>query len=120
MRNAAGRCVACGEALDVERNGGIVRAWCRCEPSRRGGVVVLALDGEQLERLARLAHSTAVAVSARDVVEGRAALAARVLAYLVACASDGMRRPGSWERGWLAQAFGDWPEADPWDWSDAD
>ena len=33
-----------------------------------------------------------------------------VVAYLVHSAADGLRRPGAWERGWLEQAFGDFPE----------
>jgi len=39
------------------------------------------------------------------------------VAHLIYSAIDGMRRPGSWERGWLVQAFGsdfeDRLEADP-------
>ena len=30
-----------------------------------------------------------------------------LLRWLARCAADGMRRPGSWERGWLVQACGD-------------
>lgn len=30
-----------------------------------------------------------------------------VLRYLADCARQGIQRPGSWERGWLVQAFGD-------------
>lgn len=26
--------------------------------------------------------------------------------HLIRCASDGVRRPGSWERGWIVQATG--------------
>lgn len=33
--------------------------------------------------------------------------AAAALAQLAASAADGMRRPGSWEREWLAQAISD-------------
>ena len=29
-----------------------------------------------------------------------------VLEMLASSAADGVRRPGSWERGWVAQAFG--------------
>lgn len=32
---------------------------------------------------------------------------AEVVSYLIHCATDGVRRPGSWERGWVRQAFGD-------------
>lgn len=32
---------------------------------------------------------------------------AEILAQLGNFAADGMRRPGAWERGWLAQAFAD-------------
>jgi len=34
---------------------------------------------------------------------------ARVIKYLTSSAVDGVRRPGSWERQWLLQAFGDLP-----------
>lgn len=33
-----------------------------------------------------------------------------VVSYLVHSAADGLRRPGAWERGWLTQAFGDFPD----------
>jgi hypothetical protein len=33
-----------------------------------------------------------------------------VVSYLVHSAADGLRRPGAWERGWLEQAFGEWPD----------
>ena len=30
-----------------------------------------------------------------------------ILKHLARCAADGVRRPGSWERSWVEQAFGD-------------
>jgi hypothetical protein len=33
-----------------------------------------------------------------------------VASHLLHSAADGVRRPGSWERGWVQQAFGDFPE----------
>lgn len=35
----------------------------------------------------------------------------RVLKHLAHSAADGVRRPGSWERAWLQQAFGDFSHA---------
>lgn len=35
-----------------------------------------------------------------------------LLEHLAQSAADGVRRPGSWERGWLTQATG-WPQFRP-------
>lgn len=33
-----------------------------------------------------------------------------VASHLLHSAADGVSRPGSWERGWVMQAFGEFPE----------
>lgn len=60
-------------------------------------VVTVSLTREQLDALAKLADSCALPDNAtpHDVV-----------GHLVACAIEGVRRPGSWERQWLYSAFG--------------
>jgi hypothetical protein len=67
------------------------------------------VDDQTLELLRVLAKSYAIALNSsadrRDPVRA-------VIAHLVHSAAAGVRRPGSWERGWVEQAFGggDWEE----------
>lgn len=61
-------------------------------------IQISAAAAELLELLTRGEHAPA-----RDLPG--------VLRHLVASAADGIRRPGSWERGWVLQAFGDSFEA---------
>lgn len=64
---------------------------------RRKVRLELELELDDVERLGVLAFSTG------GTVEGRAREA---LLEFVDRVRDGVRRPGSWERPWLAQAFG--------------
>ena len=66
--------------------------------------ITVEVSDEALELLEVLGASYAIGgtASARRPVEA-------VIAHLVHSAADGVRRPGSWERGWAEQAFGsDW------------
>ncbi len=60
------------------------------------GQIILDVDPEVEGFLEALANGTALG-------DGSASDAAR---HLIHSAADGMRRPGSWERGWVEQAFG--------------
>ena len=74
--------------------------------------VVVTLHVEHLASLAMLARC----IGAKGTP---AELAGIAIDHLVASAIDGVRRPGSWERGWLRQAFGDLdtePHEDGVDW----
>jgi len=62
--------------------------------------ITLELEEDVIELLAALRGPFA-----ED--RGQLENARRALLHLVYSAADGMRRPGSWERGWLVQAFGD-------------
>ncbi len=74
---------------------------------RREYLLSVALTAEELELLAVLGRSEAVRSNGTSHVAAAAAL--RHLAW---SAIDGVRRPGSWERQWLSQAFGeDWTDA---------
>jgi hypothetical protein len=42
-----------------------------------------------------------------SIAFGTGATAADVVSHLIHAAEDGVRRPGSWERAWVRQAFGD-------------
>jgi hypothetical protein len=64
--------------------------------------ITLELDAEEVGYLKLLAGP--VGHDASTDVE---VIVAGVVHHLVHSAVDGMRRPGSWERGWVAQAFGD-------------
>lgn len=67
------------------------------------GRISIEVDPETFELLRVLGKSYAV---------GGHGTVAQVVAHLVHSAADGVRRPGSWERGWVEQAFGggDWEE----------
>lgn len=68
--------------------------------------ITIEVTVEQYRLLEALAHKTTGTEG-----PGRALRVRGVLAHLVHSAVDGVRRPGSWERGWLMQAFGDsWVE----------
>jgi hypothetical protein len=60
--------------------------------------VEIHISEEQFAALTRLASSDACAGGGG--IQG-------VIDYLLHCCADGVRRPGSWERQWLAQAFGE-------------
>lgn len=71
--------------------------------------ITVEVDAEVFEALRVLAKSFAIGLNSsadrRDPVRA-------VVNHLVHSAADGVRRPGSWERGWVEQAFGggDWEE----------
>jgi hypothetical protein len=62
--------------------------------------ISITVDARTAAYLRALTRSTAV----------RSGTLEDVLRHLVCSAADGLRRPGAWERGWLEQAFGDFPE----------
>lgn len=62
----------------------------------------LDIDGDAADALAMLGTTSAVAC-----VGDRRARILAAIRHLIASAADGVLRPGSWERGWLIQAFGD-------------
>jgi hypothetical protein len=70
--------------------------------------ITIDLDVETVRQLQELATSAAML----DPGGGRPTTGqqtiAKIVRYLVASAADGVRRPGSWERGWVEQAFGEW------------
>jgi hypothetical protein len=53
-----------------------------------------------------------LAVLGKSYAVGRNGDVEAVVRHLLHSAADGVRRPGSWERSWIAQAFGDdWEES---------
>jgi hypothetical protein len=78
--------------------------------------ITIDVSPEQLTQLARLAAAPAIVPPAlwRGRLPVPAALeltiARLAIDHLVASAAAGVSRPGSWERGWLEQAFGEWGE----------
>jgi hypothetical protein len=60
--------------------------------------ITVELSAETLDLLTTLGKSYAL---------GGNATASEVILHLIHSAADGVRRPGSWERGWLEQAFGE-------------
>lgn len=72
----------------------------------RSSHVALVLDDDQVAHLAALGSKTT-----GTETNNAKSTAQAVLEHLAHSAIDGVRRPGSWERGWLHQAFGlDWEE----------
>ncbi|HEU0081861.1 MAG TPA: hypothetical protein VFQ87_03240 [Bradyrhizobium sp.] len=65
--------------------------------------ITVTIEHQQVAYLLALARSSAVPKKEETDREG----IARVLRHLVMSAADGVRRPGSWERGWVVQAFGE-------------
>jgi len=65
--------------------------------------LIVQLNDEALERLDRLAEITGIG-SDQDLA---ATLAARIFDHV----DQGIRRPGAWERDWLAQIVGPGPLA---------
>jgi len=55
-------------------------------------------DADTAEQLRQLASSTAVPDGS----------IADVIRHLIWSAADGVRRSGSWERGWVETCFGEW------------
>lgn len=70
------------------------------DPGKPPGQLQLELTSEQRKHLRWLRTSPAIG-------DGNATLE-QVVAYLVSSICDGLRRPGSWERGVVDQLFGDW------------
>ncbi len=69
-----------------------------------GEPLSLTLEHDQAEALDMLGRSYATGLTEPSTHAMRVRAA---LEHLIASATDGVRRPGSWERGWLQQAFGD-------------
>lgn len=61
--------------------------------------ILIEVDVRTAAYLRSLTRSTAVP---KGTLNG-------VIQHLAQSAADGVRRPGAWERGWLRQAFGDFP-----------
>lgn len=64
--------------------------------------ISIEVSDDAAAALAMLGTTSAVACTGNKTTRVR-----RALEHLIASATDGVRRPGSWERGWLVQAFGD-------------
>lgn len=66
----------------------------------------LTVSDNQLEELASLADTPAIGNSPAETRAKPKAARAKVLEYLIARVCDGVRRPGSWERGLIQEVFG--------------
>lgn len=67
----------------------------------RPGLIAIEIEQEDVALLQTLARSPGCAGET----------AADALAHLASSAADGVRRPGSWERAWIQQAFGEIDES---------
>ena len=65
--------------------------------------ITIELSTEQRLQLRVLRSSPAMGGS-----EGNRCTLEEILSYIVASVCDGIRRPGSWERGCVASMFGEW------------
>lgn len=87
---------ALARAFPLARSSGFSVVETMHEPDE----LTFVFTGEQLAALRRL--GTTYATSGKGD-------ASEVILHLVQSACDGLRRPGSWERGWIQQAFGEVP-----------